>query len=126
MDESSLSVHLDVMHMHSSETYYDSSAVVKRAFDLLADDAANVHAKDIRWDPEYRGMKVEEAMPGRGDVDFDRFIQRVDELSVDTPVVTEYWEYRDGETRDLYAEAVRHLRPIADRKDVRPITRTRW
>jgi sugar phosphate isomerase/epimerase len=106
-------VHLDVANLHCVGTVHRSETVVGRAFDLLADDAAAVHAKDLTLDPGgvAEVCTLREVPPGEtdGSLAFDQFLERLDDLPDDVPVFTEHWP-EDGQ----YERAVAWLHERAD------------
>lgn len=113
-----LALHLDVMNMHSIQTYYHSTAVIERTFDLLAHRAVSVHAKDLLWDPTHMFIRLDEVMPGEGVLDFDLYLRKLDGLSPDMPVYTEHWQ-----TGDQYVEAIQRLHGLADVAGVEFVSR---
>lgn len=118
VDDARLGVHFDVMNMHSRETYFGSTRLIDRAFDLLADDAESVHAKDLHWDPEHMFVRLDEVPPGEGVIDYDRFVSRLDELPPDTAVFTEHWD--DDAT---FESAIEYLRTVAEHNGITPVER---
>jgi sugar phosphate isomerase/epimerase len=118
VDDDRLGVHMDAMNMHTVETAHRSTTVIDRAFDLLAEDAAAVHVKDLALVAgEGRDVcTLREVPPGAGDeaaegcLDLARYVERLDDLDEDVAVYTEHWE--DDAT---YEAAIEHLRGIADR-----------
>ena len=118
IDHPRLALHLDVMNMHSVNTYYQSTQVIEQAFDLLGKWAVSVHAKDLRWDPTYMFLRMDEVMPGEGILDYDLFLRRVDSLSPDIPVYTEHWH-----TDEQYMEAIGRLHALAASAGIRARSR---
>lgn len=121
VDRSGLGVHMDVMNMHSIQDIYQSGQLIDEAFDLLADDVVAVHAKDIRWNDHSppKLLQLEEVKPEEGSMDYDRYIQRIDELPADIAVFTEHWENDED-----FVETIQRLHDIAERNDVNVVTRT--
>ena len=118
VDHPDFGVHMDAMNMHSIQDVYRSSALIERAFDLLAEDVAAVHAKDIRWDPSANILSLEEVIPGDGSMDYDLYVRKLDELPEDVPVFTEHWD-----SDDAYVETMRRLRRYADENGIELIDR---
>lgn len=113
-----LALHLDQMNMHSVETYFQSTAVIARTFDLLADRVASVHAKDLRWHPSYMFLRLDEVMPGGGVLDYDLFLYRLTTLDPDIAVFVEHWD-----SAEQFVEAIRRLRAMATREGIGFVTR---
>ncbi len=118
VDHPRLKLHLDVMNMHSVQTYFQSTQVIDLAFDLLADRVVSVHAKDLLWDPTHMFMRLDEVMPGEGVLDYDLFLRRIDELSPDMPVYTEHWQ-----SDEEYVQAIQRLRGLAEAAEAKMVTR---
>jgi sugar phosphate isomerase/epimerase len=119
VDRPSFGVHMDAMNMHSIQDVYRSRRLVDEAFDLLAGDVASVHVKDIRWNTEPGILSLEEVLPGDGSMDYDRYVQHLDELPDDVAVFTEHWE-----TDEEFVETMHRMREIAERNGVEPVQRT--
>lgn len=119
VDRPSFGVHMDAMNMHSIQDVYRSERLIDEAFDLLADDIASVHAKDIHWNPDHGILQLEEVLPEDGSIDYDRYMQRLDELPDDVSVFTEHWE-----TDEEFVETMRRLRTVAERNDIELVDRT--
>lgn len=119
VDRPGLGVHMDAMNMHSIQDVYQSKQLIDEAFDLLAHDVASVHVKDIHWDPDHGILQLEEVLPGDGSMDYDRYVQRLDELPDDVAVFTEHWE-----TDEEFVETMHRLHDIAERNGVTFVERT--
>lgn len=108
VDHPRLKLHLDVMNMHSVQTYFHSTQVIDLTFDLLANRAVSVHAKDLLWDPTHMFLRLDEVMPGEGVLDYPLFLRSIDQLAPDIPVYTEHWQ-----TDEEYVEAIQRLHDLA-------------
>lgn len=62
-----LKIVMDAANLLSPENFGDAPAVLKNAFDLLGDDIAIAHAKDIKRSGQF-------AAAGKGDVDWDLYL----------------------------------------------------
>jgi len=113
VDDDRLGVHMDAMNMHTVENAHRSREVVDTAFELLADDAAAVHVKDLAL-VEGEGRDVctlREIPPGEGGcLDMERYVKRITELDDDVPVYTEHWE-----SDETYESALEHVGELANR-----------
>ena len=90
-----LGLHMDQMNMVHQSDYYDTTALIGRTFDLLADKVFSVHLKDIRMT---RGpgdfMAFKEVRIGEGAMDYETYLRRLADLPADTPC---YCEHLAGE-----------------------------
>jgi sugar phosphate isomerase/epimerase len=112
-----LKLHLDMMNMHSMHTYFHSTELIDRTFDLLADHIVVVHAKDLLWSDREIFVRLLEVVPGDGVLDYPRFVERLRELPADIPVMTEHW----ADIED-YHRGIDYLRTLATEKGV-PLVR---
>ena len=83
-------LHLDQMNMVSQATFYRTTELIDRTFDLLADKVASVHMKDIRCDSTHMFLKWDEVYIGDGVMDYDTFLKRLAQLPPDTPCYCEH------------------------------------
>ena len=96
VDHPMFGVHLDQMNMVSQATFYDTTGLINRTFDLLAEDVASVHLKDVRWDFEHMFLKWDEVHIGDGVMDYQTLLKRLSELPPDMPCFCEHMaEERD-------------------------------
>jgi len=63
-----LKIVMDAANLLSSENFGDAPAVLKNAFDLLGNDIAIAHAKDIKRSGEF-------AAAGKGDIDWNLYLK---------------------------------------------------
>ena len=111
-------LHLDQMNLVSQMNYFHTTELINRTFDLLADYVVSVHAKDVRWDPGYMFIKLDEVFVGDGVLDYDTFLPRVDSLKPDMPVYSEHFR-----TKEEYITAVGRLHQAAEKAGVRFLRR---
>jgi sugar phosphate isomerase/epimerase len=103
-------VHLDQMNMVDQHSYFDTTDLINRTFDLLADHIGAVHMKDIRWDwdcPMNQFLKFDEVLIGDGVLDYHTFFTRLSQLDPDLPCICEHLE-TEGEYAINFAR-VRHI-----------------
>jgi sugar phosphate isomerase/epimerase len=118
VDHPNLGLHLDQMNMISQRTYHETTALVHRTFDLLADRVVSVHLKDLRWDFAHMMLKWDEVLVGDGVLDYDAYLGRLTQLPEDTPC---YCEHLRGES--AYAENFARLHAAAARVGTRFLPR---
>jgi sugar phosphate isomerase/epimerase len=92
VDHPMFGVHLDQMNMVDQYSYFDTTDLINRTFDLLSDHIGGVHMKDIRWDWEYLFMKFDEVLIGDGVLDYHTLLTRLRELPPDLPCLCEHME----------------------------------
>jgi len=118
VDHPSFGLHLDQMNMVNHRDFYNTTALINRTFDLLADRVASVHLKDIRWDFRHMFLKWDEVHVGDGVMDYGTYLRRLCELSPDTPCYCEHM----AEERD-YALNFARLHQLAKSAGVRFLRR---
>lgn len=84
-------LHLDQMNMVSHKDFYNTTALINRTFDLLADKVLSVHLKDIRCDFKHMFLKWDEVYIGDGVMDYDTYLKRLATLPADTPCYCEHF-----------------------------------
>lgn len=119
VDHPSLRLHLDQVNMISQRSFYDTTALVERTFDLLADRIVAVHLKDLRWDHDHRMLKWDEVAIGDGVLDYDAYLRRLATLPADTPGSCEHLKDERGYSRNFAS-----LHDAAERVDMRFVRRT--
>jgi sugar phosphate isomerase/epimerase len=84
-------LHLDQMNLVSQATFFRTTELINRTFDLLADKVFAVHLKDIRQDINHMFLKWDEVRIGEGVMDYDTYLKRLAKLPVDTPCFCEHF-----------------------------------
>ena len=107
-------VHLDLMNMVSQHTFYHTTDLIHKAFDLLSDRVWSVHLKDIQYDNTHMFLKWDEVLIGEGVIDYETYLGRIAELPEDTPCFCEHLEL---ETE--YALNFSRLHYLAEKAGVR-------
>jgi len=91
VDHPMVGLHLDQMNMVSQRTYYRTTELINRTFDLLADKVVSVHLKDIRLT---RGpgdfLAMKEVRIGEGVMDYATYLRRLADLPPDLPCYCEH------------------------------------
>ena len=94
---------LDPVNITSIETYFDMTGFLNRMFDVLGDDIVAMHAKDVEiysesdfgapWRQSI--FHVNEALPGKGLLDYDTILRRLDGLSGAPVLIIEHIQNHD-------------------------------
>ena len=91
VDHPMVGLHLDQMNMIHQSTYYDTTSLINKTFDLLADKVFSVHMKDLRIG---RGpgdfVSFKEVLIGDGSMDYETYLRRLADLPEDTPCFCEH------------------------------------
>jgi sugar phosphate isomerase/epimerase len=90
VDRPMFAVHLDPVNLiNTPRRYYDTAALLRECFALLGAWIVSCHAKDIVMRPELT-VHLDEAPPGRGNLDYATYLHLVSQLSRDVPVLLEH------------------------------------
>ena len=100
VDRKAFGVHMDVCNaVNSPERFYNNGALIDDLFRKLGPWIASCHAKDLAWIPEYN-VHFQEVVPGRGVMDYKRYLIDLSNLPVDAPLMLEHLktpaEYDEG------------------------------
>jgi len=84
-------MHLDQMNLVTHETFYRTTELIHRTFDLLAPHVVSLHMKDIQWDYKHMFLKWDEVLIGDGVLDYPTYLRRIDrDLPDDVPCYCEH------------------------------------
>jgi sugar phosphate isomerase/epimerase len=75
--------------VNSPERFYNNGDLIDELFHKLGPWIASCHAKDLAWIPEYNVHFLEVA-PGRGVMDYRRYLLDLSRLPVDAPLMLEH------------------------------------
>ena len=90
VDHPAFGLHLDQMNLVSQKYFYNTTELIDRTFDLLADTVASVHLKDIRCDHRHMFLKWDEVHIGDGVMDYATYLKHLSQLPSDTPCFCEH------------------------------------
>ena len=108
VDRKQFAVHLDPVNIVCSpQRYYTNGALIRDCFRQLRPYIKSCHAKDIALSDKLT-VHLDEVRPGLGGLDYHTFLQELDKLSPDTPLMLEH--LRGAEQ---YALAADHIRSVA-------------
>lgn len=113
---------LDPVNLATIDAYFDMAGFLNGMFDALGDDIAAMHAKDVAiyavsdWGAPWRQsiFHVDEEQVGKGVLDYDTVLRRLDGLSGDPLLIIEHIK-NDDET----ILAKHHLEYIARKNGVK-------
>ncbi len=101
-------VHLDPVNMICSPTlYFNNGAMVRETVQRLGPWIKSCHAKDIILQPNLT-THLDECRPGTGGLDYRAFLESLDALVADVPLMLEHMT-ADNE----YSEAAAYIRSVA-------------
>jgi sugar phosphate isomerase/epimerase len=108
IDRPAFAVHLDPVNMVSSpQLFYNNGALIRECFAKLGPYIKSCHAKDIRLDTKLT-VHLDEVRPGLGGLDYCTFLQEMDRLDPDTPLMLEHLS-----TAEEYELAAGYVRSVA-------------
>ena len=90
VDHPRVGFQMDVVNMIAMDTYFDTTSLIHRTFDLLGDFVYSAHVKDMQWDHGHLTLKWDEVLIGEGTLDLATYLRRLDELDPDTPCYCEH------------------------------------
>ena len=91
VDHPAFGLHLDQMNLVSQPYYFNTTALIEKTFDLLADKVCSVHLKDLRCDPSHMFLKWDEVRIGEGVMDYDAYLKKLATLDPDIPCYCEHF-----------------------------------
>lgn len=116
VDRPAFGVHLDVCNgVNCPKRFYENSAFIAECVQKLAPWIISCHAKDLQWIPELN-VHFLEVIPGRGQMDYRRYLSELNKLGAGTPLMIEHLK-----TPEEYLEAATYIRSVAQQSGV-PLT----
>jgi sugar phosphate isomerase/epimerase len=114
VDRSAFGVHLDVCNgVNCPKRFYENSAFIGECFSKLGRWIRSCHAKDLQWIVELN-VHFLEVVPGRGQIDYSRYLSELSKLPVPTPLMLEHLK-----TAEEYDEGARYIRGVAAKNGLR-------
>ena len=90
IDRDRVAVHLDPVNMiNSAERYFRNADLVRECFAKLGRYTVGCHAKDVHLD-DRSIVHLDEVTPGDGALDYGVFLEELDRLDADTPLILEH------------------------------------
>ena len=107
VDRPAFGVHLDVCNgVNCPKRFYENSEFIGECFSKLGRWIVSCHAKDLQWVVELN-VHFLEVVPGRGQIDYGRYLAELSGLSSDAPLMMEHLK-----TPEEYQEAARYIRGV--------------
>ncbi len=108
VDRELFAVHLDPVNMICSpQRYFGNAAFLQECFDKLGPYIKSCHAKDIVLADQLT-THLDEVRPGLGYLDYRVFLQEMQRLPADTPLMLEHLPKEDE-----YIQAAQYIRSVA-------------
>lgn len=109
VDHPDFGVHLDLANMVSPATYFTTTELIERTFDLLGDRIYSAHLKDITWDLWHQLLKLDECIVGDGTIDYHAYLRQLSAMDVDFACMCEHLD-----TEAQYATSFERLHAMAE------------
>ncbi len=101
-------VHLDPVNMvNSPQRFFNNGALIRECFETLGTYIKSCHAKDIVLADKLT-VHLDEVRPGLGGLDYRAFLQELDKLEPNTPLMMEHLP-----SAEEYALAAGYIRSVA-------------
>jgi sugar phosphate isomerase/epimerase len=114
IDRKRFAAHFDPVNLvNSPQRFYNNSALIEECFKKLGPYIKSCHAKDIFLANKLT-VHLDEVRPGLGNLDYGVFLQELNKLDPDTPLMVEHLE-----TEEEYGAAVDHIRSVAKKIGIR-------
>jgi sugar phosphate isomerase/epimerase len=101
VDHPRVGLHLDQMNMVDQRTFFDTTGLIERTFDLLADRIISIHLKDIGCDHAHLFLKWDEVPIGTGTMDYATLLPRIATLDPDMTCYCEHWQTEEEYAREF-------------------------
>ncbi len=90
VDRDRFAVHMDIINMiNSANRYFNPEEFVDECVDTLGSRIKSCHIKDVHLDERYT-LRLEECGPGDGEFPLRYYVNRINELDPDMPVILEH------------------------------------
>ncbi len=109
IDRPQVAAHLDPVNIVSSpQRFYANGALIRECFAKLGPYIKSCHAKDVRLDTKLT-VHLDEVRPGLGSLDYRVYLQELDRLDPDTPLMLEHLS-----TAQEYELSAGYVRSVAE------------
>lgn len=107
IDRERFAVHMDPVNLVCSpQRYYGNAALIRECFAKLGPMVKSCHGKDIQLSTKLT-THLDEARPGEGGLDYAVYLQELNKLEADVPLMLEHLQ--EAEEYHLAAEHVRSV-----------------
>ena len=114
VDRPAFGVHMDVCNgINCPKRFYENSEFIGECFSKLGRWICSCHAKDLQWIVELN-VHFLEVVPGRGQIDYRRYLAELSKLSSGAPLMMEHLK-----TPEEYDEAALYIRNVGARSGIR-------
>jgi sugar phosphate isomerase/epimerase len=114
IDRPAFGVHLDVCNgVNCPRRFYENSEFIGECFSKLGRWIVSCHAKDLQWIVEMN-VHFLEVVPGRGQIDYGRYLTELSKLSSDAPLMLEHLK-----TAEEYQEGARYIRGVGAKNQLK-------
>ena len=108
VDRPAFGVHMDVCNgVNNPKKFYENGEFIGECFRKLGKWIVSCHAKDLQWIMELN-VHFLEVVPGRGQIDYRRYLTELSKLDTDAPLMIEHLK-----TAEEYLEGATYIRSIA-------------
>lgn len=108
IDRKQFAVHLDPVNIVCSpQRYYNNAALIRDCFEKLGQYIKSCHGKDIILSDKFT-VHLDETRPGLGGLDYRVYLQELNKLGPDTPLMMEHLP-----NEEEYKLAANYIRSIA-------------
>lgn len=113
IDRAQFAAHLDPVNLVCSpQRYYGNAALIRECFAAFGSHIKSCHGKDIILRPALT-THLDEIRPGLGGLDYPVYLQEIEKLGTDTPLMLEHLEKPED-----YTEAATHVRNAAQKTGI--------
>ncbi|MCR4585597.1 MAG: sugar phosphate isomerase/epimerase [Lachnospiraceae bacterium] len=90
VDRERFAVHMDIINMiNSADRYFHPEEFVDKCAELLEKRIRSCHIKDVHLDSRYT-LRLEECGPGDGEFPLRHYVEKMNEIDTDMPVILEH------------------------------------
>lgn len=108
IDRQQFAVHLDPVNwIYSPQSFYNNASIIRESFQKLSPFIKSCHAKDVGLGGKLT-VHLDEVVPGLGGFDYRTYLQELNNLDPDTPLMLEHFS-----TAKEYLLGAEYIRSMA-------------